>query len=77
MGIISNKNYVFLTDDVEYYINVNGYTEWKANTLKKDTEFCVIRVDASALKKRHAIYSIDREHEFVTKKAEPEFLLFD
>lgn len=76
-GIVSNKNYVFLTDDIDYYINVNGYPDWKATTLRENTDFYVLKIDASALQKQRKIYCIKREHEYITKKVEPEFIIFE
>ena len=76
-GIVSNKNYVFLTDDIDYFTTVNGYPDWKATTLKENTDFYALKINVSSLKKLHKVYCIDREHEFVTDKIEPEFIIFE
>ncbi len=76
-GLVSKRNYVFLTDDADCFVNGNNYLNWKATALKKNTEFRVIKIDASALGKRRRIFCTDREHEFVTDKVEPGFILFD
>ena len=76
-GIVSDRNCVFLTDDIDYFVSINGYPDWKATTLKENTDFCVLKINASSLKERHKIFCIDREHEFVTEKVEPEFIVFE
>ncbi len=74
-GIIPDKDYVFLIDDVDYFIK-SGYLEWKTFCEKKDIEFCVLPIDTENLSKKHKIYKIDRSHEFVVEKIESEYILF-
>ena len=76
-GIVSKRNYIFLTDNIEYFANNDDYLNWKATELKKDTDFCVLKINAAALCKRRKIFYINRKHEFVTEKVEPEFIIFD
>ena len=75
-GLTSSKKFVFLTDNVEYLLNDN-FLNWKATNLNQDTDFCILKIDAKSLRMRHKIYLIDREHELITKKVEPEFILFE
>ena len=76
-GIVPNNRFVFLTDDADYYINVSGYPDWKAKARRENTDFCVLKIHASSLRKQHKIFCIDREHEFVTETVEPEFIVFE
>lgn len=75
-GIISDNEYVFLTDDVEFFMK-SGYLEWKTFKEKRDIEFCILPIDVKNLSKTHKVYKIDRSHEFVVKKIEPKYVLFE
>lgn len=75
-GIISDKGYVFLTDDVEFF-KKSGYLEWKTFREKRDIEFCILSIDMKNLSKTHTVYKINRIHEFVVKKIEPQYVLFE
>lgn len=75
-GIITDKEYVFLTDDVEFFIK-SGYLEWKTFKEKRDIEFCILPIDVKNLSKTHNVYKIDRSHEFVVEKIEPKYVLFE
>ena len=74
-GLVSKRNYIYLTDDVDFFSKDDEYVNWKSAELKKNTEFCVLKIDSSKLRQRHKIYSINKEHEFVTEKVEPEFII--
>lgn len=75
-GITTDKEYVFLTDDVEFFIK-SGYLEWKTFREKRDIEFCILPIDVKNLSKTHDIYKINRSHEFVVEKIEPKYVLFE
>lgn len=76
-GIVSKRNHVFLTDDIDYMINAKDFPDWKATALGENTNLCVLKICVSSLKKRRKVFCIDREHEYVTKKVEPECVLFE
>ena len=73
-GLVS-RNYIFLTDSVEYLLNDNFFN-WKATKLKKDTDFCILKINSAELCKKHKLMLIKKEHEIITDKVEPEFIIF-
>ncbi len=76
-GILSPKGTVFLTDDINHLYDT-GFLGWKAGKFGIDvSEFTALKIDAAALRRRRKIYNVNNEHEFVTEKVEPEYIMFD
>lgn len=67
-GLISRRNYVYLTDDTDFIIN-DGFK-------KRCSDLVILRIDAASLRKKHKLYYTDRNHEIITDAVEPEYIDF-
>ena len=69
----AGKKYVYLTDDP---VIMGWFPAWKTEWLKRDTVFCLLKIDArSAAKKHRLIYS--RANEIVADGIGPEDIIWD
>lgn len=63
------NNFVFLSNTKEFA----GFLRWKTLMNNKTTEFCMLRIDAKRLSKKHRLYFC-RKNEIVTDFVDPEFI---
>jgi hypothetical protein len=70
-GLRAPRGFVFLTDDLS---SQDGYLKWKTRMLKKDTVFCVLKIDAKRLAQVCRLFFYN-ENRMVTKRVDPEFIL--
>ncbi|MBR6917822.1 MAG: hypothetical protein IKN38_06520 [Clostridia bacterium] len=60
---------VFLSDTID----LKGFLRWKTLAENKDSEFCVLKIDARRLAKKHKLRYY-RKNEIVTDHVEPEYI---
>ena len=65
----TDEHYAFLSNTGNYY----GFLCWKTLMNNKDTELCMLRIDAKQLSEKHTLFFY-RNHEIVTDHVEPEYI---
>ncbi len=72
-GLKTQRGLIYLTDDVQYIIE-DGYLQYKTDIRGKDTEFCILEINAALLKSESTIYSSRTEHEYIVKSVDKKFI---
>ncbi len=72
-GLKTPIGLIYLTDNVQHIID-DGYLQYKANMRGKDTEFCILEINAAQLKNEAIIYFSHREHEYIVKSVDKKFI---
>lgn len=72
-GLKAPSGLIYLTDSVQYIID-DGYLQCKTDIRGKDTEFCILEINAALLKNEAAIYSARNEHEYIVKSVDKKFI---
>lgn len=72
---VEEFDFVYLTDNPEYI--ASDYFAGKVRKSKKDVDFILIGINASALASEYELFRVLKEHEFAARKVPPEFLIFE
>ena len=72
-GLKAPSGLIYLTDSVQYIID-DGYLQYKTDIRGKDTEFCILEINAALLKNEATIYFARAEHEYIVKSVDKKFI---
>ena len=72
---VDEFDFVYLTDNPEYI--ASDYFVGKVRESKRDMDFVLVGINASALASEYELFRVLKEHEFAARKVPPKFLIFE